>query len=93
MKVICINAGPIRSKGILSIGGGLVEGIIYTSIGEHTDEDNEPCYIIEELINEPRIYGGVKGSKLKSRFRIIDTDWIDEAIEKALNEEPELVNT
>jgi len=86
MKVICINAGSIKKAWGVGNGGGLVEGRIYTAVDEAIDEEGEDCYIIEELLHRSF------GLRLKCRFRIIDTDWIDEAIEKALNEEPELVN-
>lgn len=94
MKVICINAGVIETNGVIWEGSDLIEGKIYEALDEVID-DGVKCYLLEEFLNEiilPHQIGSIKGTRLKKRFRIIDTDWIDEAIEKAMNDEPELVN-
>ena len=94
MKVICINA----SKSIIIndceyFPLKLVEGKIYNAVAEKKDEYGIDLYQIEEFVNESLPYGWDQhGFRCKSFFRPLDTDWIDEAIEKALNEEPELVN-
>ena len=87
MKVICINAGVISSGRWVSYGEGLVKDKIYTVAGECIDSGGDECYILSELVNHTT-YNAPNGAKLKCRFRPLDTDWIDEAIEKALNEEP-----
>lgn len=89
MKVICINAKQHRSN---TLPQDLIEGKIYTAIGEVKTIYGD-CYIIEELIQSDlsEYLSQVAGERFKYRFRIIDTDWVDEAIEKALNNEEELI--
>lgn len=85
MQVICINA---KTSSLNTMPQPLIEGKIYTVVGEGSKE----TWIIEEMIKHDKqfVCAHKFGERLKSRFRVIDTSWIDEALEKALNTEIEL---
>lgn len=72
MKVICVDDKPIiKTNGGVSFGYNLTKGKTYKCLGTKMHPNGIMCYNIEGL-----------GLKQIIRFREIETDWVDEVLEK-----------
>jgi hypothetical protein len=76
MKVVCINAKPIKSAdGSTAWATGLKEGQIYNSLGKTKSRFGDWCYEIEGI-----------GLKQCVRFKRAEDDWVEELLARISEE-------